>query len=342
MRTAARCALFILLIQVIILTVFDGGRASAGQLSVVSGPPFLPVNIGIVDCAYKPFFETVNGHNRFILESINKSESFDYIAGGRPSGQDFTFVIEFIFIEWAVLISERQRPSGIWCWPLRCDGGRHIESLTCFDSTLPERVWFCLGAEYMRVDFSDYCRSRSIVHKHEMNILMPTSSYVGESGAITDPLNNDIGSIGGCRYLSGLSLILRGLSLSFGSGGKIAIALDEFIGLDAARFHFGQLALDSVQSPIGHERANYRSSPQDNGENGDPYGSKGRSPGSAILGLFGLALGAALIKLAFDAIDQPQPDWFWRLLSGGLFIPAVYIITHAVALIILGHWRLAL
>lgn len=76
-------------------------------------------------------------------------------------------------------------------------------------------------------------------------------------------------------------------------------------------------------------------------EHGYPRRSGGGYAARALCGVLIGFLGFAFVKASLGCVDQPSPSWGWRLCGWLCLIPAAYLVAHAVALVVLGHWRIA-
>jgi hypothetical protein len=101
---------------------------------------------------------------------------------------------------------------------------------------------------------------------------------------------------------------------------------------------FIQLPLHGRQLAIADDRLRDSYQSSNNGEYRNPNSGGGRSAGRTILGAFFFALGAALMKLAFNFGDTPRSqrnDWW---LTSGTGVCAGLMLAQGTILIIFNTW----
>ena len=102
--------------------------------------------------------------------------------------------------------------------------------------------------------------------------------------------------------------------------------------------HFVQLAFHGRQLTIANNRLRDSDPSRDNSKNSDYPGGIGSYSGRPFLGGLLLALGAALLKIAFYFGDTPRPDWNDRWLAWGTGVTAAVMICQGTVLALVGIW----
>lgn len=123
---------------------------------------------------------------------------------------------------------------------------------------------------------------------------------------------------------------LQARLLDLGAGEIDPWALIVFHGFELP-LHNGQLSLEGtvLESPYADNNE---------GQDGYPKGRVSRSAPKTILGVFFLALGAAIMKIAFYFGDAPRPKRNDRRLMWGMGTVAAFMIGQGTILALSGNW----